>query len=283
MSSNSSGKKLEGFFTGKGFYIVLFLCAAVIGVSAWMMAAGNEAMDDLSKANNASFDNKRVETIIIPPEKTAAAEPVSTPLPVIAGDAKTPADTQTQDETEQVWREGDVKPVEVPMYVWPVQGELERTHSTDKLAYDVTMRDWRTHEGIDIEAAIGSTVSASHAGSVESVVDDDFYGTVVTVNHGDGSCTVYANLAELPAVSVGDWVEPGDVIGAVRIRSGYAPALCDLRRRQLRRSADLSPRVITDQKILVRFTACQYFFRYRFFVVVSSSTSTSTHVVLSGV
>ena len=89
------------------------------------------------------------------------------------------------------------------MYVWPVQGELERTHSTDKLAYDVTMRDWRTHEGIDIEAAIGSTVSASHAGSVESVVDDDFYGTVVTVNHGDGSCTVYANLAELPAVSVG--------------------------------------------------------------------------------
>lgn len=34
MSSNSSGKKLEGFFTGKGFYIVLFLCAAVIGVSA---------------------------------------------------------------------------------------------------------------------------------------------------------------------------------------------------------------------------------------------------------
>ena len=32
MSSNSSGKRLEGFFTGKGFYIVLFLCAAVIGV-----------------------------------------------------------------------------------------------------------------------------------------------------------------------------------------------------------------------------------------------------------
>ena len=170
-----------------------------------------------------------------------------------------------------------------------MQGELERTHSTDKLAYDVTMRDWRTHEGIDIEAAIGSTVSASHAGSVESVVDDDFYGTVVTVNHGDGSCTVYANLAELPAVSVGDWVEPGDVIGAVG-----ATALCESGQGTHLHFAIyvdgscvdpliLSPRVITDQKILVRFTACQYFFRYRFFVVVSSSTSTSTHVVLSGV
>ena len=41
MNSRGSGKKLEGFFTGKGFYIVLFLCAAVIGVSAWMMATGN--------------------------------------------------------------------------------------------------------------------------------------------------------------------------------------------------------------------------------------------------
>ena len=48
------------------------------------------------------------------------------------------------------------------------------------------------------------------------------YGTVVTVDHGDGSSTVYANLAELPAVNVGDWVEPGDVIGAVG-----ATALCE--------------------------------------------------------
>ena len=30
MNSNSSGHGLEGFLTGKGFYIVLFLCAAVI-------------------------------------------------------------------------------------------------------------------------------------------------------------------------------------------------------------------------------------------------------------
>ena len=61
MSSKGSGKKLEGFFTGKGFYIVLFLCAAVIGVSAWMMAAGNETMNDTSKTNSVGMTNKRVE------------------------------------------------------------------------------------------------------------------------------------------------------------------------------------------------------------------------------
>ncbi|MBQ1236160.1 MAG: hypothetical protein IIX72_04220, partial [Oscillospiraceae bacterium] len=68
MSINSSGRKLEGFFTGKGFYIVLFLCAAVIGLSAWMMAAGNGTMDNLSEKNSIGFENSRVETIVIPPQ-----------------------------------------------------------------------------------------------------------------------------------------------------------------------------------------------------------------------
>jgi hypothetical protein len=42
MNSSSSGEWLERFLTGKGFYIVLFLCAAVIGGSAWMLAVGGE-------------------------------------------------------------------------------------------------------------------------------------------------------------------------------------------------------------------------------------------------
>ena len=68
MSSKSSGKRLEGFFTGKGFYIVLFLCAAVIGLSAWMMAAGNEAMEEARSFGEVGLDNRRIETVIITPE-----------------------------------------------------------------------------------------------------------------------------------------------------------------------------------------------------------------------
>ena len=50
---------------------------------------------------------------------------------------------------------------------------------------------------------------------MESVQHSDLLGTVVTVSHEDGFCTVYANLEENPAVGVGDWVEPGSVIGTV--------------------------------------------------------------------
>ena len=62
MNNSSSGRKLERFFTGKGFYIVLFLCAAVIGVSAWMMTAGNVTMsDEHTQINNSDFGSARTD------------------------------------------------------------------------------------------------------------------------------------------------------------------------------------------------------------------------------
>lgn len=227
MSSNSSGKKLEGFFTGKGFYIVLFLCAAVIGVSAWMMAAGNETMaEDLSSTNQARFENKRVETVIVPPQQETVQdsfeEPVEAQAPSVNTEGIVQADPDSV-ESSQVWREGDVMEVAAPLYIWPVTGELERSHSLEALKYDVTMRDWRTHEGIDIVASLGAEVSAAHAGTVESIVSDDLYGTTITVDHGDGSKTIYSNMDAMTAVNVGDWVEPGTVIGLVG-----ETALCEI-------------------------------------------------------
>jgi len=217
MSINSSGKKLEGFFTGKGFYIVLFLCAAVIGLSAWMMAAGNEAMDNLTEVNGMNFDAAKVETIIIPPQSEAEDT-----APVIAPEAESKPVTAPE-QSVSVWNEGDVMAVEAPLYIWPVQGELERAHQLDKLSYDVTLRDWRTHDGIDIAAPLGTSVCASCAGTVASIEEDSLYGTLVSIDHGDGMMSIYANLADMPSVSVGSWVEPGDIIGSVG-----TTALCEV-------------------------------------------------------
>ena len=205
MSSNSSGKRLEGFLTGKGFYIVLFLCAADIGVSAWAMAAGNEAMEDLTQANNAVLDNRRVETVIIAPEATAKVETAAVEEEAM----ESVVEIEPPVEVQPVWNEAET------VTVWPVQGELERLHDVQTLHYDVTLRDWRTHAGIDILAPLGETVRAAMSGTVQSVVEDGLYGTVVTIDHGDGTQAVYANLAALPAVATGDYVSAGDVIGAV--------------------------------------------------------------------
>ena len=37
---------LEKFFAGKGFYVVLAVCAAVIGVSAWTLFSRDGAVSD---------------------------------------------------------------------------------------------------------------------------------------------------------------------------------------------------------------------------------------------
>ena len=215
MSSNSSGKKLERFFTGKGFYIVLFLCAAVIGVSAWMMAAGNETMakDVVNGGNSTSYSNKRVETVIIPPADSAeVGQTQDDSVPAMSGsDAAESEPAAASDETVAAFAEENTAPV----WLWPVSGSIERGFNMQRLAYDVTLRDWRTHSGIDIDAPEGSTVTATRGGTVESIVNDDLYGTVVTIDHGDGTKAVYANLAAEPSVNVSDAVEPGYIIGAV--------------------------------------------------------------------
>ena len=211
MNSRSSGGRLEAFFTGKGFYIVLFLCAAIIGGSAWMMAAGERTMaEDIADMNRQSLENHRVETVILPPAQDEIQQAMAPETKVTREEDEGVAPAQSS----ETWN-GEPAAEPGPSYVWPVSGQIDRRHDNKVLTYDATMRDWRTHEGIDILAPLGEPVCAAHAGSVESIVQDDLFGTVLTVSHGDGARTVYANLAEQPAVSVGDRVEAGDVIGAV--------------------------------------------------------------------
>ena len=212
MNNSSSGKRLERFFTGKGFYIVLFLCAAVIGVSAWMMTAGNETMsDDRETFHDPQFGSARTETIIVPAQDSS---------PVMEYDELLPAEILTEEENASVTEEESVEVMAeeapaAPEYVWPVSGDIDRAYHVNQLRYDATMGDWRIHDGIDIASAVGSSVFACRDGRVESIRNDDLYGTVLTIDHGDGTKSVYANLADITAVNADDFIKSGEVLGAV--------------------------------------------------------------------
>ena len=210
MNSKSSADWLERFFMGKGFYIVLVLCAAVIGASAWMLAVGDKPLTE-----------KAVEVVNTDPAQFREEQQVITPrrddLPVFREtDGDTAPVVSTPEASEEAKEVFDETPATVdPTYAWPLQGEVARFHDPETLHYDETLGDWRTHQGIDILAPLGETVTAAHAGRVESVLRHNLLGTVVVVSHEDGFTTVYANLEENPAVNPGDWVEAGSVIGTV--------------------------------------------------------------------
>ena len=71
-------------------------------------------------------------------------------------------------------------------YVWPIEGNVDRDFSLEVFAYDATMGDWRTHDGLDIAAELGTPVAACAKGTVTDVSTDDMMGVTVTVDHGNG-------------------------------------------------------------------------------------------------
>ncbi len=75
----------------------------------------------------------------------------------------------------------------------------------------------RLHGGIDIGAPLGAPIGAAKAGRVSFVGwDADGYGNWVIVDHGGGMTTRYAHMSTgTVAVSVGDMVEAGDLIGGI--------------------------------------------------------------------
>lgn len=192
-------QRIGDFMAGKGFYIVLFLCVAAIGISGYYLFSGmGFGGGDTAVAGGAKVVVTPSPAVTMPAKKTTPSPtpvPSATPTP-----APSPAASAARKET---------------VYTWPVKGEIINDFSLEVLAYDSTMGDWRTHSGIDIASGQGTQVLAISDGTVASVDQDDLMGTTVTIDHGKGLQSVYANLAAAPTVKKGDKVATGAVIGSV--------------------------------------------------------------------
>ena len=200
--------RFSDFIEGKGFYIVLALCLAAIGVSGWFLFSSlTGEQEEQPVGGTASI------TVTPAPTPAATVTPVkptvtATPRPT----ATVPAVAATPSATVQPTPTPKSAPTSL---TWPVQGEVLTSYSVETLAYDVTMADWRTHAGVDIAAAAGTEVRAPASGVVVEVTEDVMLGTTVVIDHGGDLTTTCANLASVPTVEVGDEVTVGDIIGSV--------------------------------------------------------------------
>lgn len=114
-----------------------------------------------------------------------------------------------------------------PVFNWPLEGDIVMDFSSDALVYDATLDQYRTNDCICISAPEGTPVKAAADGTVESVSYDDENGYTVTVFHSNGWRTTYGQLNEDTAVSQGDIVKAGDIIGTVAAPTKYGVALGD--------------------------------------------------------
>lgn len=109
------------------------------------------------------------------------------------------------------------EPEQRVLFYRPVSGEVIKNYSMDVLVFSETMKDYRVHSGIDIQADPGETVVSYSDGVVASVNEDYFYGVTVAISHGEGIVSYYMNLdPELAEnISVGSEVLAGEMIGTV--------------------------------------------------------------------
>ena len=202
-SEHPASGALRKIFQEKGYYIVLFLCICAVGITGYLFVSNT-----VSEKNSLSEETMSIATEAIVPEPQT--QPPSVPQP-------RPQAQQTPAEPQQTQSSPQPAPAAAPasIRVWPVSGPAQMPYSVDALRYNETMHDWRTHDGIDLEARAGAPVKASCAGTVTAVYDDDYLGTTVVISHTGGYTTQYSNLAVMPTVRAGDHVEAGDIIGSV--------------------------------------------------------------------
>ncbi len=216
MKNRSFLNKLGDFAMGKGFYIVLFLCIATIGISGYYLlkTVVNDTRATAPAGGNASVtlpdQSVARPTTPKPPETTPAKPSVPSTKPAAQPDDPEPVKDDAPQPDTQPSKETLSK-----VFTWPVQGTVLRDYSVETLSLDPTLGDWRTHGGLDIAAAQGVKVLSISAGTVEQVYTDGLMGTTVVVDHGGGLQSWYCNLADEVLVEAGDTVDIGSELGTV--------------------------------------------------------------------
>ena len=177
-------------FGGRGYYIALALCLAAVGTIGYFA---------LRERPVTVKQQEPAPTLDIQPAPT---QPVVKPAPVVI------PEPEPQPEITE--------PAELlPQVVSPLDGTTVTVFSMTELLYDTTMADWRTHDGIDVQAEEGAAVKTAAGGTVQSVTDDELMGTTVVIDHEGGYSTRYSSLQKDVPVTAGQQVVAGEVIGRV--------------------------------------------------------------------
>lgn len=211
--------KVKKFLLSKGMYMVAIGCVAVVCLSGLYIARkfGGEGNGVSGTQAPASSTKEAQNVVAVPTRKnetpgaTATSTPMTTPTtgaPVNVSPATSNPPTSTPGPTQE-------NTTPTILLQQPVEGETLTDYAMDKLVYNKTLDEWRTHSGVDIAAPLGTEVKAAADGKVVDAKKDPRLGYLIILEHTNGFKTIYANLKEDANVQIGDIVVCGDVIGWV--------------------------------------------------------------------
>ena len=206
--------------TAQILYITIMLVLLVMALAVGLVTAANRRNSPVETG----VPSSSAEAV-----KTSALQDIDHTSPSVTT-AKTTAKTENKpavttvpqvttapvtDASSDKAAQAEIPPAAVPEFIMPTIGDVAKKFSIDALVFSNTMEDYRTHNGIDICAAIGEGVMAAADGIISEVYEHPMMGNTVVIAHDGDIETVYQNLADEIPVSIGETVKSGEIIGAV--------------------------------------------------------------------
>ena len=203
----------RNFFKGKGLTLLLggcVLAAAVTSVLLLQNGLGsikkeNESfLSSQKKTESESAVREPLEGISKPSQQSPSSSVESSSLPPGENSGEETESSLPLEESEKL------------LYILPTTGMVSRSFSADELVYYPTLKIWRVHHALDMNAPMGTPVKAMADGYVEKCFEDAVFGVAVRLTHADGKRTTVYGLSDQLLVKEGDAVLVGDVIGTIR-------------------------------------------------------------------
>lgn len=204
---------------GKGFAAALALSLCAVGISTY--AAYSGAVGTANKASETSAADDNV-FIFTQPAETVNAEVFDVPKD---DPGQTEAVTTAVDDPEPVLADEAGLFFKDPKTMPISDCTVINPYSGGELVKSETLGVWKTHDGVDLAADLGTAVSSIMKGTVTEVKNDPLWGICVTIDHGDGAIGYYCGLDENINVKEGQQVAMGEIIGKV---GNTADAECKL-------------------------------------------------------
>ena len=136
-------------------------------------------------------------------------------LPIAESEVVSESVSSEEIVSSEVVSEQPVESQAPEYYNYPVAGqEILNGFSNGDPVYNMTMDDWRTHDGLDIGAEKGQNVMSIGAGTVVDSYEDIMWGNVLVIQHGDIEVR-YCGLTDKSLLAAGDTVEDGQILGTI--------------------------------------------------------------------
>ena len=219
------------FLMSKGLYVALAICLAGAGTAAWLTINNRITQPDpfIESPSAETQPQENIEpslSALEPPTKVEESTVVEQKQPNISKtESNVTADSSASSNSGSLSKESAVSASvseslqlsdksQNLSYTLPLNTAILAPFSGDKLVENRTLKEWRTHNGIDLQAEAGDIVKAACDGKVTAISYDPLWGTTVEVKSDDYIFT-YCGLDENLTIKLNDHIKLGDNLGTI--------------------------------------------------------------------